>query len=36
MKDHRTGEETGSVEHVFDGDIDRFIYAYLKSQRSGQ
>ncbi len=31
VKDHRTGEETGSVEYVFDGDIDRFIYAYLKS-----
>jgi len=31
VKDHRTGEETGSVEHVFDGDINRFIYAYLKS-----
>ncbi|HOW83438.1 MAG TPA: peptide chain release factor 2 [Spirochaetota bacterium] len=36
VKDHRTGEETGSVEHVFDGDIDRFIYAYLKTQRPAQ
>ncbi len=31
VKDHRTGEETGSIDYVFDGDIDRFIYAYLKS-----
>lgn len=30
VKDHRTGEETGNIERVFDGDIDRFIYAYLK------
>lgn len=30
VKDHRTNEETGSVDYVFDGDIDRFIYAYLK------
>jgi peptide chain release factor 2 len=30
-KDHRTGEETGSVEYVLDGDINRFIYAYLRS-----
>ena len=31
VKDHRTGEETGSVEHVMDGDIGRFLYAYLKA-----
>ncbi len=30
VKDHRTNEETGSVDYVFDGDIDKFIYAYLK------
>ena len=30
VKDHRTGEETGSVDYVFDGDLDRFIHAYLK------
>jgi peptide chain release factor 2 len=30
VKDHRTGEETGSVDFVMDGDINRFIYAYLK------
>jgi len=28
-KDHRTGEETGSVNAVLDGDLDRFIEAYL-------
>lgn len=31
VKDHRTGEETGNVEKVLDGDINRFINAYLKS-----
>jgi peptide chain release factor 2 len=35
VKDHRTGEETGSIEYVFDGDIDRFIYSYLRGKRSG-
>ena len=30
VKDHRTNEETGSVDAVFDGGIDRFIHAYLK------
>lgn len=30
VKDHRTGEETGSVDYVLDGDIDNFIYSYLK------
>lgn len=34
VKDHRTNEETGSINYVFDGDLDRFIYAYLKSLRS--
>lgn len=33
VKDHRTGEETGSVEHVFDGELNRFLYAYLKSKK---
>src|SRR5574337_1583808 len=28
-KDHRTGEETGNVTAVLDGDLDRFIEAYL-------
>jgi peptide chain release factor 2 len=33
VKDHRTGEETGSIEYVLDGEIDRFLYAYLKTLR---
>lgn len=33
VKDHRTDTETGSVSAVMDGDIDRFIQAYL-SQNS--
>ena len=32
VKDHRTGEETGSIDYVFDGEIDRFIYSYLRSR----
>ena len=29
VKDHRTNEETGNVSAVMDGDIDKFINAYL-------
>ncbi len=29
VKDHRTGEETGNVVAVLDGDLDAFIEAYL-------
>jgi len=29
VKDHRTGEEVGNVNAVMDGDLDRFINAYL-------
>ncbi|GGW26123.1 peptide chain release factor 2 [Arenibacter certesii] len=29
VKDVRTGEETGNVDDVMDGDIDRFLKAYL-------
>ncbi|MFH5881134.1 peptide chain release factor 2 [Liberiplasma polymorphum] len=36
VKDHRTGEETGNVQKVLDGDIDRFIYAYLKLLAKGE
>lgn len=32
VKDHRTGEETGNVGAVMDGDIDNFISAYLKDK----
>ena len=30
VKDHRTGEESGTVDKVMDGGIDHFINAYLK------
>ncbi len=33
VKDHRTNEETGSIDHVLDGTLDRFIYAFLKLLR---
>jgi len=33
VKDHRTGEETGSIDYVFDGELNRFLYAYLKSKK---
>ena len=32
VKDHRTGEETGNVGAVMDGELDAFINAYLRSQ----
>ena len=32
VKDHRTGEETGNVDNVLDGGIDRFMTAYLKQR----
>ena len=32
VKDHRTGYEEGNVNKVMDGDINGFIFAYLKSQ----
>lgn len=34
VKDHRTGEETGSIDYVFDGELNRFLYAYLKSRNN--
>ena len=30
VKDLRTGEESGNVDAVMDGNIDPFINAYLK------
>jgi peptide chain release factor 2 len=32
VKDHRTKEESGNVSAVMDGDIDKFIRAFLMSQ----
>ncbi len=35
VKDHRTGAENGNTEAVLDGDLSRFIEAYLE-QKAGQ
>ena len=35
VKDHRTVYETGNVEAVLDGDLDAFMEAELRRQRSG-
>ncbi len=32
VKDHRTGEETSDVNGVMDGNIERFLYAYLEME----
>jgi peptide chain release factor 2 len=34
VKDHRTEHETGNVEAVLDGDLDTFMEAELRRQRS--
>jgi len=34
VKDHRTDHETGDVNKVMDGNIDEFIEAYLKAQKT--
>lgn len=34
IKDHRTGYEVGDVSRVMDGEIDDFIEAFLKRERS--
>ena len=34
VKDHRTDVETGNVEAVLDGDLDRFIEGYLRWNRA--
>ena len=33
VKDHRTEHEVGNTQAVFDGDIDSFIEAFLKSKK---
>ncbi|HAK44551.1 MAG TPA: peptide chain release factor 2 [Spirochaeta sp.] len=35
VKDHRTKCETGNIQAVMDGDIEKFIEAYLKWNRMG-
>jgi peptide chain release factor 2 len=34
IKDHRTGVERRDVQEVLDGDLDDFIYAFLKQSRN--
>jgi len=36
VKDHRTNYETSDVNGVLDGDLDNFIYTYLKSLKPKQ
>ena len=36
VKDHRTGEETGNVQAVMDGEIDPFIEAFLSAKANHQ
>jgi peptide chain release factor 2 len=33
VKDHRTGAESGNIQDVMDGNLDRFIEAQLKAQQ---
>jgi peptide chain release factor 2 len=36
VKDHRTGEKTGNVTAVMDGDLDAFIEAKLRGKKAGE
>jgi peptide chain release factor 2 len=33
VKDHRTSIETGNVKAVMDGELDQFIFGYLRAGR---
>jgi peptide chain release factor 2 len=35
-KDHRTKVEVGDVDRVLDGDIEKFIKAFLQSKMQGR
>jgi len=35
VKDHRTGEKTGNIQEVMDGDLDAFIEAKLRGKKAG-
>ena len=34
VKDHRTGCETGNITAVMDGDLDDFIFEWLKKSKA--
>ena len=36
VKDTRTGYETGNIDNVMDGDLDRFLNAYLTQLATGE
>jgi len=36
VKDHRTGEKTGNVQQVMDGDLDAFVEAKLRGRKAGE
>jgi peptide chain release factor 2 len=36
VKDHRSGEKTGNVAAVMDGDLDAFIEAKLRGRKAGE
>jgi peptide chain release factor 2 len=36
VKDHRTGHEMGNAQAVLEGDLDRFIRAYLEKKAGGK